>query len=179
MTTKKSSFYFHVIFVIFTIAFIAFPNDQEANQLDNTPLDFSLKTLDGDEISLKDYRREKIVHLLFWATWCPHCLSEMPKIKKLHDAIGNKPYEILAIDVGSDDSLKRIKKIQEQYKIPCKILLDQKGKTLKSCRVFGVPYHIIIDKEGFIKDRFNQLPEDPIKYLNKLFPQKSCKETKH
>ncbi|MBW2555074.1 MAG: TlpA family protein disulfide reductase, partial [Deltaproteobacteria bacterium] len=104
MNRKYSSFSFNLIILIFIITFIVFPNEQEAKQLNKTPLDFSLKTLDGEEICLKSYRGEKIVHLLFWATWCPHCLMEMPKLKQLYDLVGNKPYEILAIDVGLNDS---------------------------------------------------------------------------
>lgn len=168
MNRKNSSF--NLIVLLFIIIFLAFPNQQEANQPSQTPLNFSLKTLDDKEISLKSYRGQKIVHLLFWATWCPHCLMEMPKIKKLHDLLGNKPYEILAIDVGLNDSPKRIRKIKEQYKIPCEILLDKNAEILRSCKVYGVPYHIIINKEGMIIDRFNELPDDLTKYINKLFP---------
>jgi len=168
MNRKNSSF--NLIVLLFIIIFLAFPNQQEANQTSQTLLNFSLKTLDDKEICLKSYRGKKIVHLLFWATWCPHCLMEMPKIKKLHDLLGNKPYEILAIDVGLNDSPKRIRKIKEQYKIPCEILLDKNAEILRSCKVFGVPYHIIINKEGMIIDRFNELPDDLTKYINKLFP---------
>jgi len=168
MNRKNSSF--NLIVLLFIIIFLAFPNQQEANQTSQTLLNFSLKTLDDKEICLKSYRGKKIVHLLFWATWCPHCLMEMPKIKKLHDLLGNKPYEILAIDVGLNDSPKRIRKIKEQYKIPCEILLDKNAEILRSCKVFGVLYHIIINKEGMIIDRFNELPDDLTKYINKLFP---------
>ena len=174
MNRKNSSFSFNLIILIFIITFVAFPNVQEAKQLNKTSLDFSLKTLEGEEICLKSYRGKKIVHLLFWATWCPHCLMEMPKLKQLYDLTCNKPYEILAIDVGLNDSPKRIRKIKEQYKIPCKILLDKNAEILKSCMVFGVPYHIIIDKEGIIIDRFNKLPDDLTKFLDGLFPPKSC-----
>jgi len=135
------------------------------------PLDFSLKTIEGEEVCLKDYRGKKMVHLLLWAAWCPHCLIEIPKLNKLYQAIGERPYEILAIDVAPNDSLKRIKKIQEQYRIPCKVIFDKEGKVAKSCGVVGVPLHIVIDKEGVEKNRFNELPDDPITYFNLLFPR--------
>ena len=174
MNRKNYPFNLNLTILIFLVTFFTFHSEQEANQLNENPLDFTLKTLNGEEICLKNYRGEKIVHLLFWATWCPHCLMEMPKIKKLHNLVGNKPYEILAIDVGLNDSPKRIRKVNDQYEMPCKILLDRNAKILKGCRIFGVPYHIIIDKEGIIIDRFNTLPDDLTKYLNKFFPPKSC-----
>ncbi len=94
----------------------------------------------------------------------------MPKLKKLYDTVGDRPYEILAVNVGYNDSLKRIRKIKEKYQIPCKILFDEKGEVSKGCAVVYVPCHLIIGKDGVIKDRFSELPADPVKYLNKLFP---------
>ena len=99
----------------------------EAKELNEKTVDFSLKTIDGTDIRLQDYRGKKIVHLVFWATWCPHCLMEMPKVKEIHHTLDSNAYEILAIDVGINDTLKRIRKIQKKYEIPCKILLDKRG----------------------------------------------------
>jgi len=157
----------------FFLCFVAlqylFSNPQHlgAEELTADILDFSLKTIDGTDVRLEDYRGKKIVHLLFWATWCPHCLMEMPKIKEIYHALDSNTYEILAIDVGINDSLKRIRKIQKKYEIPCKILLDEKGDVTKKCKIVGVPCHIIIGKDGTIIDRFNELPKDPLVYLNK------------
>jgi peroxiredoxin len=153
---------------IFAIQYLfSYPPHLEAQELTTDVLDFSLKTIDGNEIRLEDYRGKKIVHLLFWATWCPHCLMEMPKIKEIYRTLDSNAYEILAIDVGINDTIKRIRKIQKKYEIPCKILLDEKGDVTKKCKIVGVPCHIIIGKDGTIIDRFNELPKDPLTYLNK------------
>ena len=172
MVRKKSFIWLRLIFFFSIITYLlGLPSYGSEKHLNAGTFDFSLKALDGKEICLKDYRGKKMVHLLFWATWCPYCLMEMPKLKKLYHAMGDKPYEILAIDVGINDSLKRIKKIQEQYQIPCKIFLDEKGKVSKRCGIISVPMHIIIDKEGIIRDRFYQLSEDPTNYINRIFSQ--------
>jgi peroxiredoxin len=171
MDKKYSYSYLTFIIVISIIAYpFSSPSQQEVKQLNAVPFDFSLNSLDGKEICLKDYQGKKIVHLLFWSTWCPHCLLEMDKLKKLNQDIGNKPYEILAINVCLNESIKRIKKIQKQYQIQCKILLDEKGKMSKKCGVVSIPYHIVINKEGVITDQFRELPKDTTKYLKKLFP---------
>ncbi len=44
---------------------------------------FILKSLEGNEVSLEDYRG-KIVLLNFWATWCLPCRAEMPSMEKLY-----------------------------------------------------------------------------------------------
>ena len=168
---KKYS-YSYLTFIIF-VSVITYPlsllSQQEAKQLNAAPFDFSINSLDGEEICLKDYQGKKIVHLLFWSTWCPPCLLEMDKLKKLYQDIGDKPYEILAINVCLNESIKRIKKIQKQYQIKCKILLDKKGKMSKGFGVISIPYHIIINKEGVIKYRFSGLPKETTKYLKQFF----------
>jgi peroxiredoxin len=144
------------------------PGLQHAKQDTIEPFDFTLKSIDGEEVSLKDYRGKKIVHLVFWATWCPHCLMEMPKVNELYQALGNNSYEVLAVDVGINESIKRIRKIQKEYKIPCKILLDEKGVVTRLFKIVGVPCHTIIGKDGKILDRINELPKDPLSYMKKF-----------
>ncbi len=171
---KKNTLLYLPFIIVFSITSNLFssPPQQEAKQQHSVvACDFSLDSLDGDKICLKDYQAQKrTVHLFFWSTWCPHCLLEMPDLKKLYQAIGNKPYEILAINVCLNESIKRIKKFKKQYQIPCKILLDEKGEVSKSFGVVGIPCHIIIDKEGVIINRFCELPKDPTKYLKQFSP---------
>ena len=166
-------FLFILICVTLTSLLIphSFPDQIEAKECDSETFDFTLKTIDGEEVSLEDYRGKKIVHLVFWATWCPHCLMEMPKVGKLYQELQNKPYEVLAVDVGINESIKRIRKIQKKYNIPSKILIDDKGVATKLFKIIGVPCHIIVGKDGTILDRVNELPKDPLAYMQKFLPQ--------
>jgi peroxiredoxin len=153
------------------------PGLQHAEQDTTELIDFTLKSIDGEEVSLKHYRGKKIVHLVFWATWCPHCLMEMPKVNELYQALQNKPYEVLAVDVGINESIKRIRKIQKQYKIPCKILLDENGVVTRLFKIVGVPCHTIIGMDGKILDRVNELPKDPLPYMKKFFSEEETTES--
>src|SRR5882757_8210863 len=47
----------------------------------------ALKTLDGDTIDLAKLYGAKPVYLKFWATWCIPCREQMPKFKRIYDAI--------------------------------------------------------------------------------------------
>jgi peroxiredoxin len=130
--------------------------------------DFSLETLEGETVQLKDYRGKKVVHLVFWSTWCPKCLLDMGKLKELLKTIDTSPYEILAINVGLNESKERIKKIRSEYQIPFRIVLDKKGKVTRDFGVMSIPFNIIIDKEGAITNRFIDLPKDPESLLKEL-----------
>ena len=160
------------IFVIFVVMFLAgCPSNQGGGQQNLSAFDFSLMTIEGEEIQLKSYQGKKIVHLVFWATWCPSCLMEIPKLKNLYYEAKNRPYEVLSIDVGLNDSMERVKQTQARYQLPYKILFDGTGEVSRRYGIIGVPTHIIINKEGMVIDRFNQLPENPGTYLAQVFSQ--------
>lgn len=143
---------------------------QETNLTGKPAVDFTLRTIDGEQIQLSGYRGKKFVHLIFWATWCPSCTMEVPKLKKLHQEAQKKPYEILAIDVGYNDSLQKVRQFQERYGLPYKIIFDESATLALQYGVVGVPTHVIVNTEGIIVSTFNQLPENVAGYLAQLFP---------
>jgi len=168
--------YFASLCILSLLIFLyvtACPAWAEAQQPAADPDGFCLKSTEGETISLKDYRDKKVVHLMFWATWCPHCLIEITKIRDLYKSMDSSRYELLAIDVGINDTLPRIKKIQCQYQIPGKILIDGNGEVTRKYGIIGVPYHIIIGKDGSILDRFNELPADCVNHFKKFLPPES------
>ena len=172
----KSSkpFYWIRYIVVACIAICLFgcpAGQEEANQVNPiTAPDFSLTTIDGENISLNTFRGKKFVHITFWATWCPACLMEIPKLKKLYQAVGNKPLEILSVAVGVNDSIKKVRRVQEQQQLPYKILFDESGRVSQLYGVMGIPTHIVIDKDGKVLARFNQLPENTNDYFKQFFP---------
>ncbi len=66
---------------------------------------FAVKTLDGTERTLTDFRG-KYVLLDFWATWCAPCIAEVPNLSALQQAFGSDPrFAILSmsLDERPDD----------------------------------------------------------------------------
>ena len=53
-------------------------------------IDFSGVNLNGDSISLSDFKG-KIIVVDFWATWCVPCKEEFPTYKKLEEKYKNLP----------------------------------------------------------------------------------------
>ena len=155
-----------------TICLLGCPSGQdESNQstLIIAP-DFSLKTIDGEDIRLSAFRGEKLVHITFWATWCPACLMEIPKLVNLYQSIGNKPVTVLAINVGVNDSVQKVRKLQERSKMPYRIIFDESGYVASQYGIMGIPTHIVVGKDGKILARFNQLPDNPQDYFKQFLP---------
>jgi peroxiredoxin len=120
-------------------------------KLFDKPLDapaFSLENMSGKRVTLKQYRG-KVVLLNFWATWCPPCMEEMPSMQRLYQRMKDKPFEILAIDVGEnrEDILKFITMMKTTFPV----LLDRDGTIYNEWKVYVYPTNFLIDKNGKIR----------------------------
>jgi thiol-disulfide isomerase/thioredoxin len=67
---------------------------------DHAP-DFTVKTLEGKELKLADFRG-KFVLLDFWASWCAPCLAEMPNLQAVEDQYAKDP-RFVVIGLSLDD----------------------------------------------------------------------------
>lgn len=72
------------------------------SQSSNTP-NFSLKTLDGKQVSLESFKGKPLV-LWFMAAWCPSCVGQAGAIKQVSSEYGNK-INVLVIDLWSSQNI--------------------------------------------------------------------------
>jgi peroxiredoxin len=112
---------------------------------------FSLPGLDGQMVSLTDYKG-KVVLLNIWATWCPPCVEEMPSMEKLYQELQGEGFEILAVSIdesGAQDVLPFMKK----HKLSFPALIDSRGTLKGLYQTTGVPESFIIDKDGMLVEK--------------------------
>ena len=129
--------------------------------------DFTLKDLNGKEFSLASFRNNSAVCLVFWATWCPYCLQEIPKLKNFHSKYSEKGLKVLSIDIAANDPIKRVMAFQKKYGLPYPILYDKDNVVSRLYGVTGIPVSIVIDRKGIIQYRGYALPEN----IENLFAQ--------
>ncbi len=108
----------------------------------------SLPDLDGINRQLTDYRG-KVVLVNFWASWCPPCIEEIPSMKRLYKIMENKPFEILAVNVGENKSA--ILKFRKQLGFDFPVLLDRKGHAYKEWKVYVYPSNFLLDAHGQLR----------------------------
>jgi thiol-disulfide isomerase/thioredoxin len=104
---------------------------------------FTLVTLDGKKVSLKDYQGHP-VFVNFWATWCEPCKLEMPWLEEFSKKYAAQGLVVLGI--STDDAPKSVvantvKKLGVTYPI---LLKDDKIEDL---------YDIEYDPESFYVDK--------------------------
>ncbi len=126
---------------------------------------FTLKTADGKEVSLKDFKG-KVVLINFWATWCPPCREELPLFEKIYEKYKDKGFVILAINTDPENLKDFMKDFGVKLTFP---ILIGDDKILDLYPVRGLPTSFLIDREGkIVKVRlgiYRDLEEDLRKLL--------------
>ncbi len=132
--------------------------------------DFTLKSLTGEDVTLSSFRGKNPVYITFWATWCPYCVKEIPRLKEINGKYSPKGLKILAIDIGQNDSVMRVQAFQKQFDIPYTILYDVAATISRQYGVIGVPFNVLIDRSGKVVYRSNSTPENLEKFVEKEKP---------
>jgi len=114
--------------------------------------DFSIQRLDGSQFNLSDYKGKKAVYMVFWTTWCVHCMKKIPKLK-FYQQIYGKQIEIIAIDTSVRDSLAKAYKFQKEREINYPLAYDHRKIVTDRYDVWGTPTEFIIDINGKIIHR--------------------------
>jgi peroxiredoxin len=129
--------------------------------------DFMLKDIGGRQMSLSS-EKNSVVCLVFWATWCPYCVREIPRYKELHAKYAAKGLKILAINIAANDPLPRVEAFQQKTQLPYPILYDSMQEVSRLYYVTGVPVSVIIDRKGTIQHRGYQLPDNADQIIAQL-----------
>jgi peroxiredoxin len=112
--------------------------------------EFTLKTLDGKDVSLASYRGS-LVFLSFWATWCGPCKQELPSVQALYDTLKAKGFTIMAVDVM--ETGKTVADFARTNRLTFPVLLDVDGRVGGEYDARSIPTNYIIDRKGKILAR--------------------------
>jgi len=111
------------------------------------------KALAGETFTTSELRG-KVVVVNFWATWCPDCVKEMPKLVDTHRKFAARGYETIAVAVRQDNP-DDVARFNAKHALPFRIALDRSGEV---AREFGkvriTPTTFVIDKKGKILQRY-------------------------
>lgn len=115
--------------------------------------DFELKTLDGKQAKLSDYRGKKVI-LNFWATWCPPCRAEIPDMEKFYSSYKDKGIVILGVNLTqTEKSQSDVGDFAKSYGITYPVVLDAENSVAGVYQVSAIPTSYIIDSQGIISEK--------------------------
>ncbi len=123
----------------------------EGYNVGNLAPDFQLRNLDGQAVSLRQFRGRPVL-LNFWATWCPPCRAEMPLLQQVYEnkALSDKGLVILGVDLG--ENAATVDAFMKSNGLSFMVLLDAEQIVAQHYNVGAIPTTFFIDKDGIIKD---------------------------
>src|SRR5690625_4623501 len=119
-------------------------------EIGNIAPDFTLSTLTGEEVSLSDFRGQRVM-INFWATWCPPCRAEMPDMEKFHL---NEDIVILAINLTeTEPSIQQVQDFVDEFNLTFPILLDETITVATAYEIRPIPTSLLVDSNGIIQNK--------------------------
>lgn len=111
-------------------------------------LSLSLPDLAGEQRSLEEFSG-RVVLVNFWASWCSPCIKEMPSIHRLIEAMRDKPFAVIGVNVA--EPALRARTAAGRLHLGFPVLLDTDSTVFKGWGATILPTTYILDGEGRVR----------------------------
>jgi thiol-disulfide isomerase/thioredoxin len=144
--------------------------------------EITLPNVDGQLVSLSSFKGD-VVLIVFWGTWCPPCLSSMPKYIEIQEEFKDSDvtFYFVSLEARKYDIESWAQLVRGKGALADKIL---NGKPLPGVHVVAggqfsnpqvkpyaityAPSYVLIDKEGFVVSPRVQLDENLVEKISEL-----------
>ncbi|MBN2606396.1 MAG: TlpA family protein disulfide reductase [Thiotrichales bacterium] len=144
------------------------------------PSDIVLRDLDGNKIDVKKDYKGKALLINFWATWCPHCVEEIPSMNRALRQLDADHFAMVSVSYREPKSV--VKPFTEKVAVDFPVLLDEKGEVASKWKVFAFPSSFLVDRNGMIRYSINAGniwdTDEMLGYLRKIQDTKVASKTK-
>lgn len=112
---------------------------------------FNLATPEGKVLSLAEFRGQPVLVFL-WASWCSVCKATMPGLQEVYSTYQPEGFEILAVNITSQDSLSAAIAYYQSQGYTYPFLIDPDGVVGKTYQLHALPTAVLIGPDGIVKD---------------------------
>lgn len=179
-----------VLFSAFTII-----SDSEGYKVGDIATDFKLENIDGNMVSLSDYKEAKGFIVIFTCNTCPYAVAYEDRIIELDKKYANKGYPVIAImpnntDVKPGDSMDAMRARAKAKGFTFPYLMDKGQKIYPQYGATKTPHVFVLQKTekgnrveyiGAIDDNYKDANAVNQKYVENavdaLLAGKEVKET--
>jgi peroxiredoxin len=114
--------------------------------------DFTLKDLNGNSVSLHQFRGHVVI-LDFWASWCPPCRASMPTLDGFAAKYHDKGLVLVGVslDRSASDASSFLKQNNYHRLIALWESVSASQGVAKTYEVSAIPHTFVIDRDGVIR----------------------------
>ena len=142
-----------MLLAVTAVAFVP-PSRTAVAQTSQQPIDFSLRSIDGQKIGSDDVRGQVVV-LAIGATWLPLSRKQAEGVRKLANDYGKRGVVLYWVSTDSESPKSRNYATDEQlrafgrrHQLNVTVLRDPDAQVVKQMGVDQLPAIIILDKSG-------------------------------
>lgn len=112
---------------------------------------FEVHDLDGNKVSSEAFRG-RVVLLDFWATWCPPCVKDLPRLSELHARYADRGVSVVGLSIDEGDrAVRKVSRMVKKKEASHPIYMDStQSPAWETYQVRAVPNQFLIDAEGNI-----------------------------
>ena len=125
--------------------------------------DFVLKSIDGKNLRLNEYRGQ-VVLINFWASWCGPCRQEMPLLERIDERYKAAGFTVLGVNV--EGKAGPAKEVATKAGVSFPVLVDEGQKVSELYDLESMPSSVVVDRDGVVRYvHRGYKPGDEAKYL--------------
>lgn len=124
-------------------------NAADPGEQGHAPLDFVLKNVDGEDVSLASFEGKPLV-INFWATWCGPCKTEVPWFVEFTEKYRDQGLTVVGVSV--DDQPDDIRKFSAEYDVnyPMLVGLGRDDVARAYDALMAIPVTWLIRSDGTV-----------------------------
>lgn len=167
------------ILLLFISAFTLNNTTHNGYEIGDVAEDFSLKNIDGNMVSLADYKDAKGFIVTFTCNTCPFAVMYEDRVQALNEKYAAKGYPVIAImpnntDVKPGDALPEMKKRAKEKGFTFPYLMDEGQKIYPKFGATKTPHIYVLEKTnkgnvvqyiGAIDDNHRDASAVKVKYV--------------
>ena len=146
-----------VVAILAVWAWYHYVNGIRLSSPDDSPVASPLRLIDidGSEVSLESFRG-RVVLISVWASWCPPCRTEIPRLNRLA-AVEGEALVVIGVNVEGFDG-DRLAGVRDELGIEYRVVVP--GDPFDGTFTWDglLPYTWLVDKQGRVRAEHGGLP---------------------
>lgn len=132
----------------------------------------NIENLKGESINFEELIKGKeSVIVLFWATWCKPCQSELEAFKELQQEWKDK-IRIIAITIDDSRAKSKVKALVSGKKWPFEIYIDTNKELYKALNLTSIPFSLLYRDGKKVLSHSGYNPGDELTILKEAMKTK-------
>ena len=168
-----------VMVLVLTLSAFTINTSDKGYKIGDVATDFSLENIDGNNVSLSDYKDAKGFIITFTCNTCPYAVAYEDRIEALNKKYASKGYPVIAImpnntEVKPGDNMEAMKDRAKEKGFTFPYLMDKGQKIYPQYGATKTPHMYVLQKSkkgnvvkyiGAIDDNYQDANAVKVKYV--------------